>query len=341
MAIPTRSTKRKTGTSTTKKSSSYSSSSKKSSGSSSSSKKKSSGSSYASAARAAEKRAVARENAAKRKAGKRFLESAANLELQAKALRHALQTDFAKARDNNLADVSRVLSGQISQLKLGHGQRAQSFLEAAGNTQKATASAAEQGNSNLVRERADTMASILEQGAGETDAMRAMLTAARNWQANTQEANRAYFDSLQTVNSGIQDLNIDTRNAMSNAFTSSEGERDRLWQDFYNKRSETFTQLGNVKGQQADYYAQAKEMGVKPKKGAEKKAEKEMKDSFMNASKEAAKSYTQKALPDWAAKFTGQAQVKTRLSNTNLAAAMDVGRIDKPEGATLKKWANA
>jgi hypothetical protein len=205
----------------------------------------------------------------------------------------------------------------------------------------ATASTAEQGLGNRTRERADTMASILEQGAGETDAMRAMLMSARNWQANLQESNRSYFDSLQTVNQGIGDLNIDTRNAMSNAFTSSEGEKDRLWQDFYNKRSETYTQLGNVQGQRADYMAQAKEMGVKPKKGQESKAQKEMASAYMAGSKEAGKSYVQQKLPDWAAKFAGQADVKAKQANTNLAAAVELGDVKKAEGSTLKKWAKA
>ena len=340
MVIPTRPKKRHTAT--TKKKSSGSkhvSGSPGGSGGGGGGSKGGGGGGGGGGASGAEKRAVRRENAAKRKAGKRFLESAANLELQAKALRRALKTDFAKQRDQNLGDVSMVLAGQIAQLKLGAGQRAKTFLDAADNTTKATASSAEQGVSNLTRERAESMASILEQGAGETDAMRARLIAARNWQANAQEANRAFYDSMQTVNSGITDLNVDTRGAFANAHTSAEAERDRLWQEFYNKRSETFTNLGNVLGQKADYYAQAKEMGVKPKKGAEKKTEKEMEKAWMSGSTEAGKSYAQKKLPDWVAKYEGQAQVKTKLSNTNLAAAIDLGEVKKAEGASLKKWA--
>lgn len=302
-------------------------------------KKSGSGGSGGSGGSSAEKRAVARANAEKKKAGKRYLESAANLELQAKALRHALKIDFAKSRDNNLGDVGRVLAGQLAQLKLGHAQRSQSFLEAADNTEKATAATLGQGTTNLVRERQDSMSSLLEQGAGETDTMRTMLMAARNWYANAQEANRAYFDSNQSINAGIVDLNIDTRSSMANAFTSSEAERDRLWQDFYNRRSESFTQLGNIKGQQADYYAQAKEMGAKPKKGAEKAAEKEMEKSFMDASKEAGKTYTQKGLPNWIADFKGQRAVESKQANTNLAAALTMDEIEKAEGATLRKWA--
>jgi hypothetical protein len=286
----------------------------------------------------AERRAVARENSQKRKAGKRFIESANTLEKQAKALRHALKYDLKKARDQNLTDVGTVLTGQINQLKLGNTQRARTFLDSAANTTKATASTAEQGFSNLARERADSMGSLLEQGAGESDTMRAMLIAARNWQANTHESNRAYFDSMQSVNQGLVDLNIDTRSGLANAWTSAEGERDRLWQDFYNKRSETYTQLGNVSGQKADYYAQAKEMGVSPH-GKDKKAKSEMGKSYMAGSKEAGKSYKQKALPDWVAKYEGTKAPEARQSNTDLAAVVDLKRADKAEGSTLKKWA--
>jgi len=289
-------------------------------------------------ARAAERRAVSRENATKRKAGKRYIEAANNLELQAKAIRHALKIDFKKARDQNLGDLGQVLTSQLSQLKLGQGQRAQTFLSAAKNTEMATAGQAEQGYANLTRERADSLSSILEQGAGETDTMRALLISARNWHANASEGNRAYFDSMQSVNQGIVDLNIDTRNAMANAYTSAEGEKDRLWQEFYNKRSESFSQLGNTMGQKADYYAQAKEMGVKPKKGMEKKAEKEMAKSYMDMAKESGKSYVQKKLPDWIGKYAGTKAVEAKLTNTTLGAGPDLGKVEKAEGATLKKW---
>jgi hypothetical protein len=290
-------------------------------------------------ASSAEKRAVARENAAKKKAGKRYLESAANLELQAKALRHALKIDFAKARNNNLADVSLVLSQNLSALKAGAALRGADLLGTASDTQKATADTAEAGVSNAIRERQDTLTGILTQGAGETDTLRAMVMSARNWQENASENNRTYFDSIRSINSGITDLNVDTKNALIESNTNAEAERDRIWQNFYDRRSETFTQLGNVKGQQADYYAQAKEMGAKPKKGVEKASEKAMKNAFMDAALEAGKSYTQKALPKWISDYKGTEQVKAAQSNSNLAAAMVLDPVEKAEGATLRKWA--
>lgn len=288
--------------------------------------------------KAAEARANKKEKAAKKAAGKKYLEGAANLAVQAKAIRQALDVDFASARDNNLGDIARNLDAQLTALKQGHGLRAQTFLKTAEDTDMATAGTQEGSYSNALRERQDTLSNILEQGAGETDSMRAMLMSARNWQANVGESNRAYFDSMRSVNSGIVDLNIDTKAQLSNSFSAAEGERDEAWQTFHNNRTQAFTQLGNVLGQQADYYAQAKEMGVKPKKGAEKAAEKAMKKAFQDSSVEAGKGYTQEALPEWISGFTGQDQLRTRQSNTDLAAAVTMDKMAKAEGATLRKW---
>jgi hypothetical protein len=290
-------------------------------------------------ARAAENRAVARANAEKKKAGKRFLEGAANLKFQIDALKHALKTDFKSARNNNLRDINKVLGQQFGLLKEGHTKRAAEFLESGKDNAKATGGVAERGFSNLVRERQDTMSAILEQGAGETDTMRALLMSARNWHSNASESNRAFFDTRASINSGINDLNIDTKTELANASVAAEADKERIWQNYYDRRSESYTQLGNTYGQQADYYAQAKEMGVKPKRGAEKKAEKAMKKAFMDASKESGKSYTNAGLPDWISGYQGQAKLTGTQSNANLAAAVTFDKLEKAEGANLRTWA--
>lgn len=288
---------------------------------------------------AAQAKADKKEAAAKKKAGQKYLEQAGNLEAQAKAIRQALDIDFASARDNNLGDIDRTLTQQLATLTSGHRLRSQEFLKSAQDTEQATAGTAESAYGNLIRERQDTLAGILEQGAGETDTMKAMLMSARNWSANMGEANRAYFDSMRGVNAGIMDLNVDTKAGLAGAATSAEAERDRIWQDYYNRRSEAFTQLGNVKGQQRDYYAQAKEMGVKPKKGTEKAAKDAMEQAFNDSAIESGKSYTQQGLPAWISDFQGQEQVEAKQSNTELAGALTMEKMAKAEGATLRKWA--
>jgi hypothetical protein len=290
------------------------------------------------AQKAAEGRANARADAEKKKTGKRYLKQASTMEIQAKALAQAIQSSFAKNRDQNLQDVSKNLNDQLGMLKEGHNLRSQQFLGAARDTEKATADSASGAFSNMVRERRDALAGLVEQGAGETDSMRAMLMSARNWHSNATESNRGYYDTMRSINTGITDLNVDSKTAMQNAYGAAEQERDRLWTDFYSKRSEAATQYGNIKGQQADYYAMAGEMGVKAPKGAERKAATTMQAAYGLASREAGKSYKQAALPKWVDDWKGTAQVQTRQSNTNLAAAVTIDKAEKPEGASLRKW---
>ena len=203
-----------------------------------------------------------------------------------------------------------------------HGLQAGEFLKSARDNEVAAGSTAERSFSNLVRERQDALTGILEQGAGETDTMRAMLMTARNWHSNASESNRAFYDTQRSINAGINDLNIGTQTELANAASTAEADRERMWQKYYDNRVEAFAQLGNIKGQQADLYAQAKELGVKPKKGVEKAAEKAMANAFKDSAVEAGKSYTKQGLPTWIADYRGQDQVKVEQSNSKLAAAV-------------------
>jgi hypothetical protein len=278
----------------------------------------------------------AQRNAERAAAGQRYLDQAAALEAQVAAIRYALETGFQAGLDQNLTDVGKALEEQLAILKTSHSSRARSFLDSAADAEKSQASQSEGAFENLVRERQDGISAVLEQGAGETDALRAMVMSARNWSNNMREGNRAYFDTMRSVNSGLTDLNLDTQNAMAGAYTSAESERERLWQDFYNRRSESFTQLGNIRGQQREYYASAREYG----KGTpnEETARKESEDAFMNAAKEAGKSYERQAIPPWIKDYKGQEKVEARQTNTDLGAAMQFTKPKKAQGSVLRKW---
>lgn len=317
------------------------------------------------AAKKAQAEADAKARAEKLKTAKRYSSAANDLQLQITALKDALKTDFAKSRRQNIADINLMLDQQLTQLKDAAGLRGQQFLSAAEDADKATADVQEAGIRNAVRERADTMTAILEQGAGETDALRAMVANARNLHNNLSDANRSYFDTMQSINQGIVDLNVDTKTALSNAQTTAEGQKELVWQDYYNRRAEAMTSLGNLYGQQRDYLAQAKELGLntsttvkdktalaesygvlpgqKPrKKGStttrEAVAKKGMKDQFAAASNELGKSYVQKPLPEWIAEYEGTPLQERRQENTNLAAAPIFEGVQKAQGATLRTW---
>ena len=288
---------------------------------------------YATAAAAAAASAAA----AQRAAGQSFLDRAKNLEPQIRALQYALSDEgFKKALDQNLADVFKANEEGINLLKESHNARSKAFLDTASDTEKAAAQGEGSAFENLVRERQDTMTGLLTHGAGETDALRAMVMAARQYRDNQTEGNRAYFDTMRSVGTGLTDLNVDTKTAMSNAYRGMEAEKDRLWQNFYDRRSDTYTQLGNLYGQQGDYYIQAKENKVEggDQAGAAKSAE----EAYMNAAKESAKSYTQEGTPQWLKDWKGIEAPQARQANTDLAAAVQFEPLGKAEGASLRSW---
>jgi hypothetical protein len=288
------------------------------------------------AQRAAAAKAAAEAAAAKRRAGERAQNQAANLDPQIAALKHALEVSFKQGLDQNLTDVGMLLEEQTGMLKDQAAERGEDFLNAGKNTEMATEAQREDSMANLVRERQDTMTAVLQQGAGQTDALRALMGAARNWRSNTQEGNRAYFDTMQSINQNITDLNADTQTALGNVHTQSESEKERLWQDYYNRRSETFTQLGNLYQTQADYLEQAKEMEVGGG-GGEKKSS--AGDAFMKASEEAGKSYVKQGLPDWIKDYEGTEKIEAKVSNTNLAAGPRFKGVKRARGAGLRSWA--
>lgn len=286
----------------------------------------------------AESRAVARENAAKAKAGQKYLTQANNLDIQAKALLRALNKTFAMSRNTSLANVGQRLTESLGLLKQGAAERGAEFDKSAQDTDAAAAGQENQSLSNMVRERADAMSMLLEQGMGETDSMRALLMSARNMNQNQNEGNRSRLDSMRSINAGITDLNVDTRTALTTTFGEAEAERGRIWENFYSRRSQGYTQLGNIRGQQADYYASATEMGVSPGKKKEAATRAGMKNAYEAATTETGKAYKEKANPAWIRDWQGSKTKDTKVQNTNLAAAITIDAPEKADGASLRRW---
>lgn len=291
-----------------------------------------------SGASSAENRAVARENAAKAKAGQKYLTQASNLDAQAKALLRALNKTFAMSRNTSLANIGMRLNESLGMLKEDAGARGGQLLESAAGTTAAAAGQENQSLSNMVRERADAMSLLLEQGMGETDSMRSMLMSARNMNANQNEGNQSRLDSMRSINMSITDLNADTRTGLANTFGEAEAERGRIWENYYSRRSQGYTQLGNIRGQQADYYASAQEMGVSPGAAKVKTTRGGMKNAYEAATTETGKAYKEKATPKWIRNWAGTEQQDTKVQNTNLAAAITIDKPERAEGASLRRW---
>lgn len=273
------------------------------------------------------------------RAGKSELQKARDLEPLLEAYKLALSSKgLTKARRQDIRDIERALLSQLTEAKDAAEQRYNAFLTAGQNAEMDTGRVLEAGISNTVRERQEAMTQLLTNGAGETDAMRAMLMAARNWQANAGEANRAYYDTMASTNAGITDLSLDTETAMANAWRGAEAEKDLLWKEYYKSRADTHTSSRDIYNQMLAHYRAAEAYDVEPKKGKKKAAKEGMADEANAAAVEMSKSYKQKKLPRWISGYSAGPQLAARQSNSNLASAMTIEPAVKSEGASLRRW---
>lgn len=236
---------------------------------------------------------------------------------------------FGTQRDIKLSNINATLErGQQLLLK--------NYFAALGNLEQnrtnndaAEADATFRNVANAVRERQDLLTQAAAQGAGETDLLKTQLQALRNFGSNQGEVNRAFFDTLTSINSSISGLNSDTATSRQNMFNQAESDKESAWANYYNQTADTWTQIHNIENSNTNTDSDTSEAYVK---------------TYANAADEAAKaaagSYKRLApgadLTDWSGK--GKAEER-QLNTANRAATVNLGApMKKPEGATLRRW---
>lgn len=270
----------------------------------------------------------------RRKAGNRYVQQADNLLAQARSLRYALRNSYGDALRQKLQNVNEILQAQDQTLLSGYRDRVESLGGALDDNTMAAASQTTAATDTRVRERASALAEIAQQGAGESDALAAQMMSLRNWNANQTEVERAKFDTLRSINAGLTDLNVDTQAGRVNLQAQALADKEQLWTNYYNQRSETQTQLGNVLGQRADYLEMAKEYGV-GKGGDMGDASK----AFRGAAKSAGKAWDNPGISKRLRRWDGRDEFTIDGSGpSRLAEAPTVDLAERPEGATLRKW---
>jgi hypothetical protein len=303
---------------------------------------------------------------------------AANLEAQARALRHALSIDARKGLLQQLGDITEAARQRNIGIREGFRSRLTSLQGAADDNEKAASAQTGINQQNQIRERNSAVGEAMAQGAGESDLLKTMLMSLRNWNANQNEIERGYFDTLRSIQSGQTDLEVDTKTALMNSASQKNDAKESLWTNYHNQRSELYTQLGNTLGQAADYRASARDLGSGGGKGGGKKkaddggrptrlagyraeqgggsgriASGPKTDrqgagggggaagaaAFMNAAKEMGKSWDNPGVSAKIMRWDGAPEIEaTRGAPPGLAGVRTVELGKKPEGATLRKW---
>lgn len=287
-----------------------------------------------------EARQNAKEAAYKAAASERYRLQAATLQKQVNAIKLALNGGYLEALNQRLANVNLVTGQQDNALMEGFRSRVTSLEGAEKDNEKAYSDTNYTNATNRGRERANAVSEALSHGAGESDVLRSQLMSLRNWDSNQNEANRSFFDSLRSVNSSLTDLNQDTKTGRLNLANQANADRDQLWTQYYNQQSEGYTQLGNLAGQQAEYYGMAKEQVDSAKNTADQKAYAAASGGyFTKASNWADEAYVNPGIPAALRDWKGQAEFEATASNTLFQGAnTNIGPRKKPEGATLRTW---
>jgi hypothetical protein len=282
--------------------------------------------------------AAARETTYRNRTALHYAQDAETLKKQAAALRIALgKKGFQAALQVNLANVAHDLRQAQKLTRTGY----RSAADIIGDQSQENVSEASQQTianlSNAGRERANAISEAMNNGAGETDTLLAQGMSLRNWSANQADVNSAFQTTKASIEGALDDLNTSTRTNLANNVVNANADRKALWQNYYDRRSETLTQLGNVLGQIASDYATANEYNPgKDYKESQKTYGDRSGNAFERASKVAGQAWDSPGVPKRIMNWEGR-----KLNDEGLSS-QDFGRqglaLQRPEGATLRSW---
>lgn len=277
------------------------------------------------------------------------------------ALKNLVEVGLGKSRDTQLQAIDQQLKVKMEQLKRTFDEGIAGFREDLRGNEQTEGDASFANLANRARERGDLVTQALSQGAGESDVLKSQLQALRNWSANQGDIARSFFDTRQSINSGISDLNTATQTGMINEENSANTSRSGVWDDFYEAQADAYTQMSNYDQQN---YLLGEEIGAAERQKAQSQGLVSWLDSGKNAEGYIAPSvspaarkpgaytsqYAQKAADAAGSSWTnpgvskatqewkGEGESTGSLGSSNAANAPGLGTKKAPEGANLRKW---
>jgi hypothetical protein len=162
------------------------------------------------------------------------------------ALTKLVGEGLASARDTKLTGVSNDLKLLLDQAMANYTDTLGDVNTGLRSNEKAEADASFGNLANRAREKMDLVSQALSQGAGESDVLRSQLQALRNWDANQGEVNRSFFDTLNSTNATLTDLNVGTKSNMTGYEMDANQRKSSVWDDFYSTMSDSYTQMDNL-----------------------------------------------------------------------------------------------
>ena len=239
-----------------------------------------------------------------------------------------LLAGFEKARDTKLGNIDANRKRSDDTLLKNYRSQIVNLEGSRLDNDKAESDATYGNIINTLRERSEALAEVASQGAGETDRLVAQLGAFRNFDANQNDINRSFFDSLRSANRAITNLNTETITGRKNIFDQAETDREAAYSNYYNQLADTWNEILNIENANTNIESESS-VGYQRKYTG---ADKEMQLA-------SSKSYKKKAFDDSMRTWAGQGREETRELSNNKAQVINLGGPMKTaEGATLRKW---
>lgn len=273
-----------------------------------------------------------------------------------------------KSRDSLLAGITRDFSTKRTQIQTAFDSALTDFQGDLRDNEKTEADASFANTANRARESGDAMTQALSQGAGESDILKSQLQALRNWSANQGDVARSFFDTRNSVNSGIADLNSSTKNTLLNTESQANADRRNTWESYFESMSNAFSEM--AKADQNNYLLDEESKAIRDamdspkdlldwlnsgKDASDYDSRKRKKRSTLSGNGSYRSPWAEEAArlasQSWetpesneAAQFRGGAMSEGSLNASSihaLRAATGAGttaKSKKPEGANLRRW---
>lgn len=263
-------------------------------------------------------------------------------------------------RNSVLAGIEKSLASKIDAINETFAAAMGDFNTDLRSNEQAEADATFSNLSNRARERGDLMTQALSQGAGESDVLRTQQQALRNWSANQAEVNRSFFDTRNSVNAAISDLNTSTKTGLINEELSANASKAKAWDDYFESMASTYADLANY--DQNNYLLDLETQGLREQKSQTKDVlnwldkGKNIEDykpgkllntpsklkytsPFAHLSAEmSGSSWEDPGLSQRTENWQGGAQSTGGLNTANKAVLSGNDKTKRPEGATLRRW---
>jgi len=272
---------------------------------------------------------AAAKKAGKDKAGRENDATASVVDSLVKSL-----TNYAKGRDTQYSNAKKNFDTSLSGILSQYNNAAKDANEYADRNEQDYDSKSVSNTTNMVRESNDLLEQALSTGAGETDTLKALQQAARQFDNNQADVASSFQDTLRSINSQLNGANSTAENNRLNAWQQQQEARASAFNDYNKNMADTWTNIQRTEAGNTNIDSDYS-VGFQNRYGDDDKVK-----ANDEISKYTGKTYAVEKAPEgWAANWEGkQKEIRDTARLGNRAAAVSVGTLKRAEGASLRKW---